>query len=425
MSSIEYKSGKLHMEDVALETIAAKCGTPVYCYSTQQIADNFHAWQSALGKVMSADQFTICYACKANSNLAVIKMLGRLGAGADVVSGGEMYRAFKGGVPASKIVFSGVGKNEEEITKAVKNGLMLINVESESELNLIAKIAQREDKKASIALRINPDIDAKTHAKITTGRRENKFGIDIGGAADLYDKAKGMPGIVPKGVAVHIGSQLTDLAPYQEAFECVAKLVRTLRKRGHAITTVDLGGGVGITYKDEVPLDLERYADLVRDIILPLDVHVVVEPGRSMVGNAGVLLTRVLHEKGGQKKKTLIIDAGMNDLMRPALYDAYHPIIPCNAPEAKHKKILCDVVGPVCETADTFLTDVEMPAQIAVGSLLSIMVSGAYGAVMSSNYNTRPLVPEVLVSADQFDLIRNPQRVEDIVNRDIIPAWLT
>ncbi len=423
MSIISYKNGKLHMESIALENIAEKYGTPVYCYSTEQLADNYHAYQKAMRDVTTDDKFTICYACKANSNQAVIKMLGRLGAGMDVVSGGEMLRAFKAGIKPEKIVFSGIGKNENELTKAIKNGILQINVECESELGMISKIATQEGKKVQIAFRINPDVNAKTHAKITTGLRENKFGIDIQTAPKLYAKAKEMPGIVPTGVAVHIGSQLTELEPFAEAFKRVAALVVELREQGHLITTVDVGGGLGITYKDETPPEISQYAALIRDIILPLKVHVIMEPGRYIAGNAGVLLTRVLHIKEGQGKKFMIVDAAMNDLMRPSLYDAYHPIIPCNEPGNKSLKVVYDVVGPVCETGDTFLTDAEFP-KMETGGLLAIMVSGAYGAVMSSNYNSRPLVPEVLVSDEQFDLIRKIQKTEDLVNNDLIPEWL-
>ena len=424
MSSIGYKSGKLHIENVALEKIAATCGTPVYCYSTEQIAGNFHAWQKALRKIMPDDRFTVCYACKANSNLAVMKLLGNLNAGADVVSGGELHRALKAGIPAGKIVFSGVGKSEPELTTAIRSGLMLINVESGSELELISKIAQKENAQVPVSIRINPNVDAKTHAKITTGLRENKFGIDIEDAPALYRKARSMAGIRPAGVAIHIGSQLTDLAPFEEAFKHLAELVIRLRNEGHTITTVDLGGGLGITYKNEVPPDLDHYAALIRDIILPLDTHVVLEPGRSIVGNAGILLTRVLHKKEGHSKKFLIVDAAMNDLLRPALYNAWHRIIPCREPGPKQATARFDIVGPVCETADTFQTDAELPATLAADDLLAIMASGAYGAVMASNYNTRPLVPEVLVKDGQFDLVRKVQKVEDIVNNDIIPEWL-
>jgi diaminopimelate decarboxylase len=423
MSFIGYKNGKLHMEGLAVDSIAEKFGTPVYCYSTEQIAENFNAYKKALGGVMPADKFTICYAMKANSNLAVIHLLARLGAGADVVSGGEMYRAFKGGVRAEKMIFSGVGKSDAEITKAVKNNILQINVESESEMNLIAEVAQREGKQPRIAFRVNPDVDAKTHAKITTGTSKNKFGVDIKQAPALYKKAKERGGLIPCGVAVHIGSQLTDLAPYREAYIRVAELVTDLRKQGHTITTVDLGGGIGITYKDEKLINMDDYAALIRDIILPLDVHVVIEPGRSIVGNAGILLTKVLHIKQGADKKFIIVDAAMNDLMRPSLYDAYHPIIPCNEASSATPKTPCEIVGPICESTDSFLTDPEFP-QVAQGEVLAIMVSGAYGAAMSNNYNSRPLAPEVLVSDDQSDLIRKPQKIEDVVANDIIPDWL-
>jgi diaminopimelate decarboxylase len=419
MTVLNYKDGKLCLENVRLEDIAAKAGTPVYCYSTEQVADNYHALQSALAKVMPPEKFTLCYACKANSNQAILKLLNRLGAGADVVSGGELYRAFVAGMTAKKIVFSGVGKNEVELTKAIKNSILQINVESESELNLISRIAAREQKIANIAFRVNPDVDAKTHAHLTTGLKENKFGIAIEQAPALYKHAKAMAGISAQGVAVHIGSQLTDLEPYAIAFQRVAELVLLLRSEGHVITRVDVGGGLGITYKDEIPPNLDDYAALIRDILLPLDVHVILEPGRSIVGNAGILLSRVLHIKN----QFLIIDAAMNDLIRPAMYDAYHPVISCAEPRAGQATMRYDVVGPVCETGDTFLTDEEMPVMKA-GDLVAILVGGAYGAVMSSTYNTRPLAPEVLVSDTEFDLVRKVQTVEEIVALDVIPDWL-
>jgi len=423
MSSIEYKKGKLHMENVALDDIAAKHGTPVYCYSTQQLAENFNAYKKAMSAIAPEDKFTICYACKANSNQAVLRLLSRLGAGADTVSGGEMYRAFKAGIPAEKIVLSGVGKSEEELTRAIKNGILQINVESEPELNLIASIAEKEKKQPHIAIRVNPDVDAKTHAKITTGLSENKFGIDINAAPALYRKALGLNSIIASGVDVHIGSQLTSIEPFAEAYKRVAKLVTDLRAQGNIITHVDLGGGLGIQYKDETLPDMNKYAELIRDIILPLDVHVILEPGRSIVGNAGVLLTKVQYVKEGEGKKFLIVNAGMNDLLRPSMYDAYHAILPCVEPPAKGLTMKYDVVGPVCESSDLFLSDETLP-QTQPGALLSIMDSGAYGASMSSTYNTRPLVAEVLVSDDQFDLIRKPQKVEDLVNNDVIPEWL-
>ena len=430
MSFIGYKNGKLHMENVALESIAKTYGTPVYCYSTEQLVDNFQAWQEAMRSVMPDDKFTICYSCKANDNQAIIKILSKLGAGADIVSVGEIYRAFKAGIPAKKIIFSGVGKTEVELIRAIKNSILQINVESESELNLISRISLKEGPKVNIAFRINPNIDAKTNNKITTGLRENKFGIDIESALDIYRKARSMPGILATGVSIHIGSQMTDLAPFEEAFKSLADLVRKLRKLGHIITTVDLGGGLGITYKDETPPDLTKYAALIRDIILPLNVHVIVEPGRSIAGNAGVLLTRVLHIKNGHEKNFLIIDAAMNNLIRPALYNAYHSIIPCNEPTENltktlsNEKSLYDVVGPICETADTFLKNAKFQ-NISSGNLLAIMSAGAYGSVMSSNYNSRPLVAEILVSDGQCDVIRKAQNIEDVVKLDILPDWLT
>ena len=418
--TIAYRKNTLHMEGVALEKIAAAFGTPVYCYSASRIEENFHAYRRALARVMPEDNFTICYACKANSNLAVLRLLQKEGAGADIVSGGELYRVLKARIPVSKIVYSGVGKTEEELAEAIRRDLFQINVESEHELELISRIAKKLKKTARVAFRVNPNVDAKTHAKITTGKKENKFGVDIRHAPALYARAAKLPGVEAVGVAVHIGSQLTSLAPFGRAYMRVAELVKTLRKQGHAITRVDLGGGLGITYKDETPPDLSLYALLIRDIILPLKVHVILEPGRSIVGDAGVLLSRVVQVKEGRDKKFMIIDAAMNDLLRPSLYGAYHRIAPCRRTA---QKAVYDVVGPVCETGDTFLTDESLPRQ-AAGDLVAIMTSGAYGAVMSSNYNTRPLAPEVLVKGGKFALVRAPQSVEDIVRNDRVPGWV-
>ncbi|MBU6475321.1 MAG: diaminopimelate decarboxylase [Alphaproteobacteria bacterium] len=424
MTATSYKNGLLQMENVPLQRIAQKHGTPVYCYSTRQLADNFHAYQTALSDIMPEDKFTICYACKANSNQAILHLLGMLGAGADVVSGGEMYRAFKAGVTHDKMVFSGVGKTADEIVKAVRNDILQINVESEPELNLVSTLAAKESSaKAHIALRVNPDVDANTHEKITTGRSGNKFGIDIKAAPALYRRARDMAGLAPTGVAVHIGSQLMDLAPFAEAFKRVAELVNELRQQGNIITTVDLGGGLGVPYRGETPPDIKKYAGLIRDIILPLNVHVILEPGRSIAADAGVLLTRVRYIKESGDKRFLIVDAGMNDLARPALYDAYHAIMPCGEPAKGAVMTAYDVVGPVCETSDTFRTGAELP-RIDPDALLAIMTAGAYGASMASNYNTRPLPAEVLVSDEQFDLIRPAQKIEDIAAADVIPDWL-
>jgi len=420
MQTTRYVRNALHMEDVALEKIADKYGTPVYCYSAAQITHNYNAYRDAFARVTDLKNVTICYACKANSNIAVMRLLGKLGAGADIVSGGELARALAAKIPAKKIVFSGVGKSAEELETAIKKGIFQINVESEKELVLIDKLSTRLKKVTPVAIRVNPNVDAKTHAKITTGKKENKFGIDIDKAPALYKKALKMKGIAAVGVAVHIGSQLTAIAPFERAYQRVAALVRILRKQGNTITRVDLGGGLGITYKDETPPDLTFYALMVRDVIMPLNVHIVLEPGRSIVGNAGVLLTRVRHVKEGRDKKFLILDAAMNDLMRPALYDAYHAVLPL---KKKTGRVTYDVVGPVCETGDTFLMGEKLPPMQA-GDLAAIMSSGAYGAVMSSTYNTRPLAPEVLVHGRKFTLIRRVQTVADIIAQDIVPDWM-
>jgi diaminopimelate decarboxylase len=421
MSTITYKKNELYMEDVPLRAIAEKYGTPVYCYSATQIENNFQAYRSALTKVTREKNFTLCYAMKANSNLAVLRLLQKQGAGADIVSGGELQRALKAKIPAGKIVYSGVGKSEKELTAAISHGIFQINVESETELLFISKIARKLKKKARIAIRVNPDVDAKTHKKITTGKKENKFGIDIRLAPALYKKAKALPGLEPVGVAIHIGSQLTSLTPFKQAYTRIAELVTKLRKQGIDIQTVDLGGGIGIRYKDETPPDLHFYALLIRDIILPLGVHVILEPGRSIVGNAGVLLSSVMNIKHGIAKKFMIIDAAMNDLLRPTLYDAFHDIIPCRA--SGTKQTVYDIVGPVCETGDTFLVNKKMAAA-KTGDLVAIMTSGAYGAVMSSSYNTRPPAPEVLVKGKKFTAVRKIQRAEDLIRNDIVPEWV-
>jgi len=420
MQTTRYTRNTLRMEGVALEKIAEKYGTPVYCYSAAQITHNYNAYRDAFARVTDLKNVTICYACKANSNVAVMRLLGNLGAGADIVSGGELARALAAGIPAKKIVFSGVGKSAAELETAIKKGIFQINVESEKELVLIDKLSAKLKKVTNVAIRVNPNVDAKTHAKITTGKKENKFGIDIDKAPALYKKALKMKGIAACGVAVHIGSQLTVIAPFERAYQRVAALVKTLRRQGNTITRVDLGGGLGITYKDETPPDLTFYALMVRDVIMPLNVHIVLEPGRSIVGNAGVLLTRVRHVKEGRDKKFLILDAAMNDLMRPALYDAYHAVLPL---KKKTGRVTYDVVGPVCETGDTFLTGEKLPPMQA-GDLAAIMSSGAYGAVMSSTYNTRPLAPEVLVHGKKFTLIRRVQTVRDIIAQDIVPDWM-
>ncbi len=413
-----YKKNTLHVESVSLDRVAAEVGTPAYVYSAGKIRDNYNAYDKAFQKVLGKGRYTICYAVKACSNIGVLALLNNLGAGADIVSGGEMERASVAGIPFSKIVYSGIGKNDAELAAAIKSGLMQINVESEEELGRISKIATKLKKTAHIALRINPDVDAKTHAKITTGRKENKFGIDIVDAPALYKKAQKMPGIIADGVAVHIGSQLTAMAPFKRAYTKIAKLVATLNKQGNQITRIDIGGGIGIQYKEEVTLDLSLYALMVRDCFEDLDVHIVMEPGRSIVGNAGILLSSVMQVKPARQKTFMILDAAMNDLMRPALYDAYHAILPVKKAAARYSY---DIVGPVCETGDTFLKNEKMPKLVA-GDLVAIMTSGAYGAVMSSNYNTRPLLPEVMVDGDRIDILRPRQKVSEILAGEKVPS---
>lgn len=421
MDHIGYKNGLLHVEDMPLPALAEKFGTPLYCYSAEQITRNYHAYEQALLRVTRRENFTICYACKANSNQAILRLLQQQGAGADIVSGGELARALAAGIAPEKIVFSGVGKTAEELAAAVRLGLLQINVESEDELALIAKIAQQQKKTVNIAIRVNPDVDAKTHAKITTGKKDNKFGINIQKAAALYRKAARMKGIAATGVAVHIGSQLTSLAPFKKAYRRVADLVLQLRAEGHAISRIDLGGGIGISYHHETPPDLNLYALLIRDIILPLDVHVILEPGRSIVGNAGILLSRVIRIKDSGKKKFLIIDAAMNDLLRPALYDAYHQVLP--ARQTGGRKTRYDIVGPVCESGDTFLAG-EPLQQMQPDDIVALMNSGAYGTVMASSYNTRPLAAEVLIHGKKADIIRPRRGIKDLIADDHVPAWL-
>jgi len=419
--TIKYKSNALCMENVPLAHAAEKFGTPLYCYSAGALEENFKSYRDAMKRVTPEKNFTVCYAVKANGNVAVLKLLKDCGAGADVVSGGELYRALKAGISPEKIVYSGVGKTEAELLQAIKANIRQINVESESELAIISRIAVKLKKKVRIAIRVNPNVDAKTHKKITTGKKENKFGIDITLAPGLYKKAKALPGIDACGVAVHIGSQLLNLEPYRRAYTLVAELVKTLRKQGHKITTVDCGGGIGITYKNETPPDLNMYALVIRDTLLHLGVHIILEPGRSIAGNAGVLLSRVVNVKKSGGKTFIILDAAMNDLMRPVLYESYHAVWPCRKSGAA--KITADIVGPVCETGDTFLRG-EKIQPLAAGDYVALMNAGAYGASMSSNYNTRPLATEVMVKGGKTALVRRIQTVKEIVGADILPPWL-
>ncbi|HWT96852.1 MAG TPA: diaminopimelate decarboxylase [Terriglobales bacterium] len=419
MTHFPYVNGQLHIEGVAVAKIAEAVGTPFYCYSTAALTDHYQAYMAAL-KGLDA---TVYYSLKANSNQAVIATLAKLGAGGDVVSVGEMYRALKAGIPASKIVFAGVGKTREELSEALKAGIHQINVESEGELEALSEIATALGKEAVIALRINPDIDAKTHAKISTGKSENKFGIDIDHAAQIYSRAAHMPGIRVAGIACHIGSQLTDIAPYRAAFTRIAELVTSLRRAGLPVERVDLGGGVGIVYRDEQVIDLADYAKLVREIIAPLGCAIELEPGRSIVGNAGLLVSRVINVKRGVSRDFVILDAAMNDLIRPTLYEAYHDIIPVTQPGDVAPVARIDVVGPVCETGDRFAEQRALPP-LKMDDLVAICSAGAYGSVMSSTYNTRLPAAEVLVKGDAFQVVRPRPSYDAIIGQDSLPAWL-
>ncbi len=421
MDHFIYRNGVLHAEDVAIPDIAAAVGTPFYLYSTATLTRHFHLFEEALEGL----DHLICYAMKANGNLAVLKLMGDLGAGIDVVSGGEYAKARAAGVPGERIVFSGVGKTRDEMALALRDGVRQFNVESEPELRLLSQVATDLGKTADIAVRVNPDVDAKTHEKIATGKSDNKFGIPIGRAPQVYNQAAKLPGLQVVGVDVHIGSQLTDLAPYETAFNKVADLTRHLRKLGHKITRLDLGGGLGIPYarsNTAPPLPIE-YGDVIRRTVGDLGCEIEIEPGRLIVGNAGVLVSSVIYLKQGAERDFLIVDAAMNDLLRPAMYAAHHDIDPVVQPAAGVELSPMDIVGPVCETGDSFARLRNMPP-MAAGDLLAFRSAGAYGAAMSSEYNMRPLVPEVLVKGDQFAVIRSRPTYEDMINRDKVPVWL-
>lgn len=418
--SFALHNGRLHAEAVDLEAIAAAVGTPCYVYSATAMADAYRAFAGAFADVDAL----ICYALKANGNLAVIRNFARLGAGADVVSEGELARALAAGVEPQRIVFAGVGKTTHELQAGLDAGILQFNVESEPELLALDAVAQSRGARAPVALRVNPDVDANTHDKIATGRKHNKFGIDIERAAAVFELARGLPGIAATGVAVHIGSQITELEPFRAAFERVAALVRELRAAGHRIDHLDLGGGLGIDYHGEAPPPVARYGEMVKAVTRDLGCRLVLEPGRHLVGNAGVLLTRVVYVKQGADRKFVITDAAMNDLIRPAMYDAYHAIEPVVAPPAGAAREPVDIVGPVCETGDMFASDRPLPP-VAAGDLLAIRSAGAYGAVMASSYNARPTPPEVLVRDHEFDVIKPRAALEQLYADERLPAWLS
>jgi diaminopimelate decarboxylase len=416
-----YRDGELYAEDVSVADIAAAVGTPFYLYSTATLTRHYQLFDEALNGM----EHMVCYAMKAASNQAILKTLAELGAGMDVVSGGEYARAKAAGVPGDRIVFSGVGKTRAEIRAALEGGIRQFNVESEPELLVISEVASSLGKTAPITVRVNPDVDAKTHAKIATGKSENKFGIPISKARAVYAEAAALPGIDVIGIDVHIGSQLTDLEPYELAYRKVADLTEQLRADGHNIRRLDLGGGLGIPYtrSNEAPPLPSDYGALIKRTVGHLGCEIEIEPGRLIAGNAGILVSRVIYVKQGEGRQFLILDGAMNDLIRPAMYDAHHDIVPIVEPVAGVEQQSYDIVGPVCESGDTFAKNRMMPP-LAAGDLVAFRSAGAYGAVMASEYNTRPLVPEVLAKGDQFAVIRQRPDFDEIINRDTIPPWL-
>jgi diaminopimelate decarboxylase len=419
MNHFEYRDGVLHAEAVDLREIAAAVGTPFYCYSTATLARHYRVFTEAFADIDAL----VCFAMKANSNQAVIRTLAELGAGADVVSGGELERALSAGIPAAKIMFSGVGKTAAEIDAALAAGILCFNVESEPELDLLSARAVAAGSTAPVSFRINPDVDARTHAKISTGKKSDKFGIDFDRAVEIYARAATLPGIRVCGIDMHIGSQITELEPFDLAFARLAGLVRDLRASGHAIHHVDLGGGLGVPYRlAEVPPPLPAaYSAIVKRHVRDLDATVIFEPGRLLVANAGILVARVLFVKETGAKTFVILDAAMNDLVRPTLYDAWHEIRP--VAETGAEPIVADVVGPICESGDFMAKDRRMP-RVAAGDLLALMTAGAYGAVQSGTYNTRPLVAEVMVKGDRFFAVRPRQTVAELIALDRLPPWL-
>ncbi len=416
------KNGVMHAEEVDLSRLAAEVGTPFYCYSSATLTRHYQVFKAAFGDLDAL----VCYAVKANSNQAVLTTLARLGAGMDVVSEGELRRALAAGAPADKITFSGVGKTEAEMAFALDSGILCFNVESEPELHALSALAAAKGRRAPIALRVNPDVDAKTHAKISTGKAENKFGIPISHARAVFAEAARLPGLKISGVDIHIGSQITDLSPFDRAFALTADFVRTLRADGLEIDHLDAGGGLCIPYRETEDPDSyhpDRYAKIVKARLGDLGCRLIFEPGRLIVGNAGVLVTRVIYVKRGEAKNFVIVDAAMNDLMRPTLYEAHHDIKFVEAPPADAPRIVADVVGPVCETGD-YLALARQMTEPRSGDLLAIMSAGAYGAVQAGTYNSRLLAPEILVRGAEYAAVRPRKTYADLIGLDVIPAWL-
>ncbi|PIE10205.1 MAG: diaminopimelate decarboxylase [Rhodobacterales bacterium] len=421
MDHFLYRNGQLFAEDVPVAEIAAQVGTPFYCYSEATLLRHFRLFDEALDGM----PHLVCYAVKALSNQAILSVLGRAGAGMDVVSGGEYARAKAAGVPGDRIVFSGVGKTRAEMEQVLAGGIRQVNLESEPEMELLSQVAADMGVEVPVTVRVNPDVDAKTHAKIATGKSENKFGIPISRAREVYARAAKLPGLRVVGIDVHIGSQLTDLAPFAAAYAKVAELTELLRADGHSIERLDLGGGLGIPYardNNAPPLPVE-YGAVIREQVGHLGCEVEIEPGRLIAGNAGILVAQSIYVKEGEDRSFLILDAAMNDLIRPAMYEAYHDIIPVVEPAPGTEPATYDIVGPVCESGDTFAKG-RIMAPVASGDLVAFRSAGAYGAVMASEYNSRPLIPEVLVRGDQFAVIRQRPTYEEMIGRDTLPSWL-
>lgn len=421
MDHFLYRDGALFAEDVPVSEIAAAVGTPFYVYSTATLKRHFALFDEAL----DWGPHLVCYAMKSLSNQAVIKLLGDAGAGMDVVSAGEYLRAKAAGVPGERIVFSGVGKTADEMRLAIEGGIRQFNVESEPEMIVLDQVAQSLGAVAPVTIRVNPDVDAKTHAKIATGKSENKFGIPISRARDVYAMAASLPGLKVVGIDVHIGSQLTDLAPFEMAYRKVAELTGQLRADGHEISRLDLGGGLGIPYtrSNEAPPLPTDYGALIRRTVGHLGCEIEIEPGRLISGNAGLMVAKVIYVKSGEDREFLILDGAMNDLIRPAMYEAWHDIVPIVEPAPGTAPAIYDIVGPVCESGDTFAKGREMPA-VRPNDLVAFRSAGAYGAVMASEYNSRPLIPEVLVHGNQFAVIRARPTYEEMIARDTVPLWL-
>ena len=421
MHHFTYKHGVLHAENVPIPDLAAKVGTPFYCYSTATLKRHYDVFRAAFGKLDTAIHFAV----KSNPNMAVLRLLANWGSGFDIVSGGELRLVLQAGARPENIVFSGVGKSVEELELAVRSNVGQINIESESEMHTLSTLATKLGRTVRVALRVNPHVDAQTHAKITTGTKENKFGIDWTLTPDLYRKAKALPGLDPRAIAVHIGSQITDLKPFEDAFLRVRDLALMLRNEGFNIDHLDLGGGLGVPYDFSAippPLPVD-YGAMVMRVFGNLGCKLSFEPGRLLVGNAGILISKVVVLKTGIEKTFAIIDAGMNDLMRPAMYDARHEMIPVCEPAANAASADYEIVGPVCESSDKFASDVTLPT-LAEGDLVALLTAGAYGAAMSSVYNTRPLIPEVLVDGDQWAVVRRRPSFEEMMAMEQLPPWL-